>query len=137
MKGGCRKKKGEPKEINSKARLLFEEYFKKTFSDSYYWTAKDAGCMSQLLKKLKYQREQKGMDVSDDSLLYALQYLLSSIREGWIFENFSVTNINSKFNEIVAQAKKSTSAKPTADIGIVLKDNSPDKYDNDSDKWNR
>lgn len=137
LKGGCRKKKGEPKEINSKARLLFEEYFKKTFSDSYYWTAKDAGCMSQLLKKLKYQREQKGMDVSDDSLLYALQYLLSSIREGWIFENFSVTNINSKFNEIVAQAKKSTSAKPTADIGIVLKDNSPDKYDNDSDKWNR
>lgn len=123
--------------VNSKARSLFEEYFKKTFSDSYYWTAKDAGAMSQLLNKLKFQREQKNMDVSDDSLLYALQYLLSSIREGWIFENFSVTNINSKFNEIVAQAKKSTSAKSATDFGMVLKDNSPDKYDNDSKKWNR
>lgn len=122
--------------INSKARLLFENYFRETFSDSYYWTAKDAGAMSQLLNKLKFQREKKKMDVSDDSILYALQYLLSSIREGWIFENFSVTNINSKFNEIVAQAKKSTSSK-SADIGVVLKDNSPDKYDNDSDKWNR
>ena len=27
--------------------------------------------------------------------------------------------------------------KLTTDIGVVLKDNSPDKYDNDSDKWNR
>lgn len=137
LKGGGKRKKSEPKEINSKARSLFEEYFKKTFSDSYYWTAKDAGSMSQLLNKLKFQREQKNMDVSDDSLLYALQYLLSSIREGWVFENFSVTNINSKFNEIVAQAKKSTSAKSATDVGMVLKDNSPDKYDNDSKKWNR
>lgn len=123
--------------VNSKARLLFENYFRETFSDSYYWTAKDAGAMSQLLNKLKFQRKQKKMDVSDDSLLYALQYLLSSVKEGWIFENFSVTNINSKFNEIVAQAKKSTSSKSATDIGVVLKNNSPDKYNNDSDKWNR
>lgn len=27
--------------------------------------------------------------------------------------------------------------KPPADIGVVLKDNSPDKYDNDSKKWDR
>lgn len=123
--------------VNSKARLLFENYFRETFSDSYYWTAKDAGAMSQLLNKLKFQRKQKKMDVSDDSILYALQYLLSSVKEGWIFENFSVTNINSKFNEIVAQAKKSTSSKSDTDIGVVLKNNFPDKYDNDSDKWNR
>ncbi len=123
--------------VNSKARLLFENYFRETFSDSYYWTAKDAGAMSQLLNKLKFQRKQKKMDVSDDSILYALQYLLSSVKEGWIFENFSVANINSKFNEIVAQAKKSTSSKSDTDIGVVLKNNSPDKYDNDSDKWNR
>ena len=134
-KGGG--KKNKPKEINSKARLLFEQHFRETFGADYYWTAKDAGAMSQLLNKLKFQREQKKMDVSDDSLLYALQYLLSSVKEGWIFENFSVTNINSKFNEIVAQAKKSTSSKSATDIGVVLKNNSPDKYDNDSDKWNR
>ena len=66
------------------------------------------------------------MDVADESILYALQYLLSSVKEGWIFENFSVTNINSKFNEIVSQARKK--AYPKTDIGVVLKDNSPDKY---------
>lgn len=136
LKGGGRKKKNETKEINSKARFLFEEYFKKTFSNSYYWTAKDAGAMSQLLQKLTFSRTQKNMPVDDDSVLYALQILLSSIKEGWIFENFSVTNINSKYNEIISQARKE---KPSlkADIGIILKNNSPDKYDNDSEKWNR
>lgn len=135
-KVGCRQKKKEADGINAKARMFFEEYFKSTFSENYYWTAKDAGAMSQLLKKLRFQREQKQMDISDESLLYALQYLLSSIKEGWIFENFSVTNINSKFNEIVSQAKKNI-PKHVSDIGVVLKDNSPNKYDNDSSKWNR
>lgn len=111
LKGGGGKKKSEPKAINVKARFLFEDYFKKTFSDNYYWTAKDAGAMSQLLKKLRFQREQRQMDVSDESLLYALQYLLSSIKEGWIFDNFSVTNINSKFNEIVSQARNGNNRK--------------------------
>ncbi|MDD3238624.1 MAG: DUF4373 domain-containing protein [Lachnospira sp.] len=135
LKGGCRIKKSDPKKINSKARFLFEEHFKSVFSDTYYWTAKDAGAMSQLLKKLTFSREQKNLPVDDDSVLYALEYFLSQIKEGWIFENFSVTNINSKFNEIVSQAKKSHSAKP--DVGIVLRDNSVDKYSNDDEKWKR
>lgn len=104
LKGGCRKKKGEPKEINSKARFLFEEYFKKTFSDNYYWTAKDAGSMTKLLQKITFSREQKKMPIDDESLLYALQSLLSSIHDDWIMNNFSVTIINSKYNEIVTQA---------------------------------
>lgn len=111
LKGGGKRKKKEVDGINSKARSIFENYFRETFSNSYYWTAKDAGAMSQLLNKLKFQREQKQMDVSDDSLLYALQYLLSSIKDGWIFENFSVTNINSKFNEIVSQARNGNNRK--------------------------
>ncbi len=141
--GGRNLKKPKPqKGLNYNARLLFEEHFRKTFSDSYYWTAKDAGAMTSLLNKLRFQREQKQMDISDDSLLYALQYLLSSIKEGWIFDNFSVTNINSKYNEIVAQAKKTFSSRNKADIGVILTDNSPDKYDNPNDKkweerWNK
>lgn len=112
--------------LNVKARSLFETHYRRLFGSDYYWTAKDAGAMSQLLQKLKFQREQKQMDVAEESILYALQYLLSSIKEGWIFENFSVTNINSKFNEIVSQAKKKAYSK--TDIGVVLKDNSTEKY---------
>lgn len=112
--------------LNSKARSLFEDHYKSVFGEGYYWSAKDAGAMSQLLRKLEFQRTQKGMDNTEESVLYALRYLLSSIREGWIFENFSVTNINSKFNEIVAKAKKGTQV--GYDTGVILRNDSPEKY---------
>lgn len=92
--------------INLKARSLFEKHFMDIYENNYYWSAKDAGAMSGLLQKITFSRTQKKMSVDDDSMLYALQALLSSIKEGWIFENFSVTNINSKYNEIVSQAIK-------------------------------
>ena len=44
------------------------------------------------------------MPVDDESLLYALQSLLSSIHDDWILKNFSVAIIDSKYNEIVTQA---------------------------------
>lgn len=112
--------------LHQKARSVFERHYRNVFGENYYWTAKDAGSMSQLLKKLEFQRTQKGMDNTEESMLYALEYLLSSIREGWVFENFSVTNINSKFNEIVAKAKNITQS--GYDTGIILRDNSPEKY---------
>lgn len=102
-KGEESDKKDPSKKINKEARKIFEEHFNDIFSENYYWTAKDAGSMSKLLGKLKYSRKQKNLPVDDDSVLYALKYFLSQINEGWIFENFSVTNINSKFNEIISQ----------------------------------
>ena len=102
----------QPKGLNTNARKAFEEYFRNTFGEEYYWTAKDAGNMSQLLQKLTFSREQKQMPVDDASVLYALQVFLSSVKDGWLLKNFSVTNINSKFNEIVAQAKNGKNRKP-------------------------
>ena len=98
--------KNESKGINSKARFLFEDYFRNTFSNEYYWTPKDAGAMSQLLKKINFSREKKKMPTDSDSTLKALKAFLCSIEDTWILEHFSVTVINSKYNEIVASLKK-------------------------------
>lgn len=97
--------------LNSKARKLFEGYFRVTFGNEYYWTAKDAGNMSKLLDKLRFQRDKKGLECSDDGIMEALEFLLRSIDDGWIFENFSVANINSKFNEILSQVKSKSNGK--------------------------
>ena len=98
-----RVKKAEPT-LNAKARQVFEAHYKATFEQDYYWSAKDAGNMSKLLDKLKYQRSQKGLTNEDAEVLDALSAFLSTIHDGWIFDNFSVANINSKFNELRAQA---------------------------------
>ncbi len=101
--------------LNSKARKLFEGYFRETFGSDYYWEPKDAGNMSRLIKKLNFQRKQKGLECSDNGILEALEYLLRSIDDGWIFENFSVSNINSKFNEILSQARSKRNGKTKRD----------------------
>lgn len=108
-----------PNPLNSEARKIFEDHFRDTFLSEYYWTAKDAGSMSSMLKKLKYLREQKKMTTDDSDIINALKYMLESITEGWIFENFSVSNINSKFNEIVSQAKSRKNGKAGSNTGIV------------------
>lgn len=95
--------------INSKARKLFEEHFTSLFGEPYYWVAKDSGGMSQIIKKLKFQREQKGYTNTDDEVLNALKVFLGTITDGWLFQNFSVSNINSKFNEVISSAKEKNS----------------------------
>lgn len=101
------KKKSEPKtpSIITLAREVFENYFNETYEDVYYWTAKDAGQMRMLLNKIKYRRTSKGMPVEESDLIESLSALLHSITDQWLCSNFSVANIASKYNEIVAQAQ--------------------------------
>ncbi len=105
--------------INYKARLIFEKHFSDTFGNAYYWTAKDAGNMSKIIQKLTFSCQQKGSPTDEESILKALKIFLSSIKEGWIFENFSVSNINSKFNEIRTNAHKKNN---TNDIENIISD---------------
>lgn len=122
-KQSCQDKPAKPKRANSlnaNARKAFEDHFRNTFGEEYYWTAKDAGNMSQLLRKLTFSREQRQMPVDDASVLYALQVFLTSVKDSWLLDNFSVANINSKYNEIVSKAKNGNSGKGT--IGTTTTD---------------
>ena len=99
------KKAEKQTSIITLARQVFETYFNETYNDVYYWTAKDAGAMRLLLNKIKFRRTSKGLPIEEQDLLESLSALLHSITDKWICSNFSVTNIASKYNEIVAQAK--------------------------------
>ena len=90
--------------LQSCARKAFEEHFFQQFNEYYYWTAKDAGCMKKLTAKIKFSRKQKGMPVDEGSIVNALKAMLDCIDGDWLMENFSVANINSKYNEIVSAA---------------------------------
>ena len=100
-----KKKAEKPTSIITLARQVFETYFNETYNDVYYWTAKDVGAMRLLLNKIKFRRTSKGLPIEEQDLLESLSALLHSITDKWICSNFSVTNIASKYNEIVAQAK--------------------------------
>lgn len=114
-KGDLEKKSIDKKSLNFKARILFETHFKSVFESSYYWSAKDAGSMNQILNKLKFQMHEKnkGAEFSDDDILNALQVFLLGINDKWILENYSTPIINSKFNEIISQIKTNARHKKT------------------------
>lgn len=109
-----------PLEGGTSPKDIFENFYNKTFGEYYYWTGKDAGQMTQLMNKIKFSRESKGMPIDDKSLNEALGKLLGSITDKWLLDNLSVSNINSKYNEIVASAKNVKYNKSDMNIGVVL-----------------
>lgn len=102
----AKKVKVEPT-IVTKARSIFENYFSKQYGDSYYWSAKDAVAMKRLLQKIKFSRTNRpnSLPVDDEALCNALGALLRSIDKNWIVNNFSVTKIDSQYNEIISEIK--------------------------------
>lgn len=89
--------------LNSKGRRIFEECYESMFQMAYYWTAKDAGQMTGLLKKIRFTLENAHFDATDERVCEGLRRLLMGITDRWICENYSVGTINSKYNEILTQ----------------------------------
>lgn len=104
VKKSSKKKSSNP--LISKGREIFESRYAELFDGGvYYWQAKDAVAMDSLTKKIIHSRKQKGMSVEEGDVLKGLTAFLNSITDSWLIKNFSVTNISSKYNEIVAQAR--------------------------------
>lgn len=122
------KTKKEPTLV-TKAKKIFEPYFEKKTGEKYYWKAADGAQMKRLLSQLRFSRQNKGLSVEDEDLLSTLQIFLDKITDNWILSNLSVSNISSKYNELVSQARKNKSA-----IGIILRDNTGEKYFNQKTK---
>ena len=116
------KPKKEPT-IVTKARNIFEPYFEKKTGEKYYWKAADAVQMKRLINQLKFSRANRNLPTAEDDLLSALQVFLDKINDNWILANLSVPNISSKYNELVAQARKQKEP-----IGIFLRNNTDEKY---------
>lgn len=116
------KSKKEPT-IVTKARNIFEPFFEKKTGEKYYWKAADGAQMKRLISQLKFSRESRDLPTTDDDLLAALQVFLDKINDNWMLANLSVHNISSKYNELVAQARKQK-----GQIGMFLRNNTDEKY---------
>lgn len=106
----AKKKPANP--LISMGREIFEKRYSDLFDGGvYYWQAKDAVAMESLTKKIIHSRKQKGMSIEDADVIEGLKAFLNSIADQWVLKNFSVTSINGKYNEIVAQARAALNTK--------------------------
>lgn len=93
--------------IHPSIKKIFSERYYELFNATYYWKAKDAGACEQLIKQVKSLLRTRSPDFTDENVIETARYIISNITDKWILEHFSMTVINSQFNEIIAQIKKS------------------------------
>lgn len=100
-------RKKEPPKLVTRAREIFEAYYEREYESAYYWEAKDAVAMKRLLQKISYSREHRPtpLPIDDDSLLDALSKFLTNIEKAWLRDNFSVTCIDSQYNNIISEIR--------------------------------
>ena len=105
--------------LHSEIKKLFKEKYLELFDAEYYWKAKDAGACEQFIKQTNALLRSRSPDYTDKDTIEAAQFIFKSISDKWILEHFELSIINSKFNEIVAQIKKSSKQSTTKATDIT------------------
>lgn len=96
------KKKKEP--LHFECKNYFLEYYKENKSADFYWSVKESVALNSILKKI---RTLEVGEMESKTVIAGFQKLIISVKDfdPWIFENFSLTLINSKFNELIEKIR--------------------------------
>lgn len=97
------RKKKSPS-IVTECRRHWEEHYKQSKGVEYYYTAKDAAAVKQILDKIRFCMPEAERDHEDIVLAnfkaFANAIFYGGRIDGWLRDNLSLSIINSKFNEI-------------------------------------
>ena len=120
-----------PKTLGGFARAAFEEYYKTLKGIDYDWSAKDGNHMKMLLQKIQRSRENREtpLPCDDENMVVALKKFFEYITDPWILDHLDVSNINSKYNEIVAAAR-STKCGTNMETGRIITVYDENKFKN-------
>ena len=88
---------------------VYLEYFYNLKGEAYYWTAKDAGNIKHLVKKIQFKIKERQLEENEELIIRSFEHLLKKIDDKWILDNLSIAIINSKFNEIITKNGQDTS----------------------------
>lgn len=108
--------------LQHRCRLFFENAYEQKKGVKYYYAAKDASALKQILGKIKFlmpQEEQNDEQKLEDNFQAFINTILftNQLHNTWIIDNLSLSIINSKFNEIYSQLTHGTTKQPSdADI---------------------
>ena len=96
-----------------RCRLAFEQQYLQFKGEEYYYAAKDANAVKQLIDKIKTKMPDDLKENEDELVQNFTVFIHAIIHSGkverWILDNLSIPVINSKFNEIYSQLKNGTS----------------------------
>lgn len=96
--------------ISGKAKVRFCDVYQEMTHERYYWTAKDAGCMAALVRKIKAKIVEAGSACDDNEVLNTIEYYIRQAYkvDPWIADHYNVANLNSQFNNLYNKIKNGT-----------------------------
>lgn len=105
--------------MQHRCRLFFESAYEQKKGVKYYYAAKDASALKQILGKIKFlmpheeQNDEQKIEGNFQAFINTILFT-NGLRNTWIIDNLSLSLINSKFNEIYSQLTHGTTKQPSA-----------------------
>lgn len=87
--------------VHAIVKQAFIEKFYFLKKENYYWTGKDASHCDQLIQKISFKLKEKKMPLEAENFRNSTLKLID-ISDEWLKTNLSMSNLNSKFNEIIS-----------------------------------
>lgn len=95
--------------LQYRCQKFFEEAYRQYKGVAYRFEPKDAAALKRLINSLKFTlRSENRSDADDETEIFFQEFINTLIivkPDKWIDEKFSLSNINSQFNEIYSQLK--------------------------------
>lgn len=107
----------EPAEIESlfsSIKKSFLAHYQKRFENEYYFRSVDGKKIKSLIGKIKFKIKEKNSgkkeseEITDRQILLAFEYYQSKafdVGDNWVNSNYSLSTLDSKFNELYTQIK--------------------------------
>lgn len=92
-------------DLFNKLKTDFLQWYESQKEIAYYFTAKDAGSLKQLIKKIEFVGKSKHEGEGKEWVVDAFKWILEHLDE-WTQKNVSLALINSRFNEILSYGKQ-------------------------------
>ena len=103
--------KSAGKTITHELRLIFEEYYRKEKDEEYYYDAASGSNLTKIISKIKFLIKHKNGEKyvpKEEEVKESWILILTNLKkyDNWVYDNLSIQNINSKFNELIAKIKQ-------------------------------
>jgi len=98
--------------LNYQLKELFEAQYLSDTKLDYDWTPKDWGASKKLIQKIKNSHfKQYDRVPTDESILASLQIIFTQLPDWYKTNQYSMTSIDSKYNEILNQISNGSNSK--------------------------
>jgi DNA replication protein DnaD len=86
-------------------RNFFISYVKSKINPDYVFDSREGKHLKDILKKITAMVKSNGQVVTDSNVEETFRYIITNITDKWLLERFTLSKINSQFNETIQSIK--------------------------------